>query len=127
MFYPPDAAQNMNTALAASGVQIGNVDLGNLSDDEKAELKKAVDAVVTDMESQTPPDQEAIDKLKSWEDNPKEILGDYYKEINAELKANGSMLADGTTIMQIGDAADFALINNNFTNISGAIDRKSVV
>lgn len=84
-------AAAVNTALAASGVQIGNVDLGNLSDDEKAELKKAVDAVVTDMESQTPPDQEAIDKLKSWEDNPKEILGDYYKEINAELKANGSI------------------------------------
>lgn len=114
-------AAAVNTALAASGVQIGNVDLGNLSDDEKAELKKAVDAVVTDMESQTPPDQEAIDKLKSWEDNPKEILGDYYKEINDKLKANNSMLADNATIMQIGDAADFALINNNFTNISGAM------
>lgn len=107
-------ASKVNAALT-NGVQIGNVDLGNLSDDEKAALKTAVDEVVKTLADP------AAEELKSWEENPKEILKDYYTKINAELTAKGSVLADGTTIMQIGDTANFQLINDNFKDISGAM------
>lgn len=115
------AAVNAVLAGAGSSVQIGNVDLGNLSDAEKAELQKAVNAVVADMQGANPPDQAAIDKLKSWEENPQGILQDYYREINAKLNPS-STLPDGT-IMQIGDAASFQMINDtaNYAAISGAM------
>ena len=107
-------AAAVNAALT-NGVQIGNVDLGNLSDDEKAALKTAVDTVAATLK-----DPAAAEELKSWEKNPKGILKDYYTEINAEL-AN-STLPDGT-VMQIGDAASFQVINDtdNYATIAGAM------
>lgn len=115
-------AAKVNAALKLANIntQIGNVDLGNLSATEKAALQTAVDQVVADLTTQGA-DHDVIDKLKSWEENPKEILKDYFADINAKLNPTSTLL-DGT-IMQIGEAASFQLINDtdNYATIAGAM------
>lgn len=102
--------------------QVGNVDLNNLSDDEKTKIDAAVQKVITALGTATPPaDRATIEKLKNWPDNPAENLKDHFTQINDELRAANVTLAGNTTVLQVGVTPSATQVNTDKTAIAGAV------
>lgn len=110
-------ASAINQANPPLGYQVGNVDLNNLSADEETAIKDAVNQVITDLENANPPaDQEVIDRLKNWQDNPAENLKDHFAEINNKLNNDPNAVVDGNRV-QVGVTPPDAQISNDIADI----------
>ncbi len=105
-------AKALNAALAGKNIVIGNVDLKNLSENDRNTIQAAIDGVVADLEAGGA-DAAEIEKLKNWQENPEGRLKDYYKDINGKLDAVNATLEGTGIAMQVGDALDFQTINAN--------------
>ena len=98
---------------AGLGYQVGNVDLNNLSTYESNAINTAVSQVIADLQVSATPDQDAIDQLTKWKENPAENLKGYFDKINDKLSTGNIMLEDGTATMQVGETPSAAQLGKD--------------
>lgn len=113
-----NAASAINLNRTANDSQIGNVDLGNLSQADEATIDAAVQAVIADLNAAPTPDQEAIDKLTNWKEDPEENLKDHLAAVNDKLTQQNP---GANPVIQVGKEITYEEVNGDFANISAAV------